>query len=195
VEAVAGIPTWLVGGIALGALASVAIAALFVLVDRFLPGGTQANGTDGETVRRRECRDYLRTIDERFLEDHDVASETVAFYLPERAVAVTFDPRAYYRLEGSPVTPILLEHEVPGRTLGRRLPFETPEPVNGPDRTDPVRQAYAELGLSPTADAAAVSRAYRERVPDAHPDQGGDEAAFRRLREAYTTAKRHASDD
>jgi hypothetical protein len=110
-------------------------------------------------------------------------------------VAVTFDPRAYYRLEGLAVTPILLEHEVPGHALGRRLPFETPDPAGGSGRRDPVGQAFAELDLPPTADSAAVTRAYRERVTDVHPDQGGDEASFRALREAYTTAKRHAGDD
>jgi hypothetical protein len=195
VEAVAGIPTWLVGGIAIGALASVAVVALFLLVDRFLPGAAPAGSQDGETVRRRECRDYLEALGESVVEDHAVAGETVAFYLPERNVAITFDPRAYYRLEGSEVTPVLLEHEVPGHALGPRLPFETPATVGGPASRDPVRQAFAELELSPSADSAAVTRAYRERVTDVHPDQGGDEASFKRLRQAYTTAKRHAGDD
>ncbi len=194
-DVVSEIPTWLVGGVALGALVSLAIAALFVLVERYLPGGAPDPGQDGESVRRRECRDYLRAIDERFIENTEVAGETVAFYLPERSVAVTFDPRAYYRLDGSSVTPILLEHEVPGHALGRRLPFETPDPAGSPNSGEPVRQAFAALDLPPTADSAAVTRAYRDRVTDVHPDQGGDEATFRQLREAYTTAKRHASDD
>jgi DnaJ-domain-containing protein 1 len=92
------------------------------------------------------------------------------------------------------VTPILLEHELPGHALGRRLPFETPA-VDPEPHGDPVDEAFAELGLPMSADAAAVRRAYRDRVTETHPDQGGDEAAFRKLREAYTTARRHADDD
>jgi hypothetical protein len=194
VAGIAGVPTWLVGGLAVGALASVAVAALFLFVHRVLPTRENTGGRSGESRRRRECRAYLRSIDEAFLEDHRVVGESVAFYLPDRDVAVTFDPRAYYRLEDSPPTAILLEHEVPGHALGRRLPFETPGDAVGRLPREPVRRAFAILGLSPGADAAAVTRAYRERVTEVHPDQGGDEASFRELREAYTTARRHADD-
>jgi hypothetical protein len=47
-------------------------------------------------------------------------------------------------------------------------------------------EAYDTLGLEPGADQAAIRDAYRERIKEVHPDtEGGDEAAFRRVREAY----------
>jgi hypothetical protein len=47
-------------------------------------------------------------------------------------------------------------------------------------------EAYATLGLDPSADTAAVKRAYRERVKETHPDTGdGDEEAFKEVTEAY----------
>ncbi|MFB6256882.1 MAG: DnaJ domain-containing protein, partial [Haloplanus sp.] len=48
------------------------------------------------------------------------------------------------------------------------------------------------LGLSPTANADEVTAAYRRRVKDVHPDHGGDSESFKRLQDAYTTAKEHA---
>jgi len=41
------------------------------------------------------------------------------------------------------------------------------------------------LGLDPGADEDAIERAYRERVKETHPDQGGSVAEFRRVRNAY----------
>jgi curved DNA-binding protein CbpA len=55
-----------------------------------------------------------------------------------------------------------------------------------------VRAAFAELGVPATASVEEVKRAYRRRVKDVHPDQGGDEDEFKRVREAYTLAKQHA---
>lgn len=50
----------------------------------------------------------------------------------------------------------------------------------------PARQAYEVLGLEPGADKEAIRRAYRQRIKEVHPDtEGGDEAAFRRVRQAY----------
>lgn len=50
----------------------------------------------------------------------------------------------------------------------------------------PPRRAYEVLGLEPGADQAAIRRAYRQRIKEVHPDtEGGDEAAFRRVRQAY----------
>jgi len=46
-------------------------------------------------------------------------------------------------------------------------------------------EAYRVLGLDPAADDAAVEDAYREKVKEVHPDRGGDERAFREVREAY----------
>ena len=41
------------------------------------------------------------------------------------------------------------------------------------------------LGIDPDADADEIERAYRSRVKEAHPDQGGSTAAFREVRAAY----------
>jgi ferredoxin len=41
------------------------------------------------------------------------------------------------------------------------------------------------LGLDRGADTDEVEHAYRERVKQAHPDQGGSAAEFRRVRDAY----------
>lgn len=48
-------------------------------------------------------------------------------------------------------------------------------------------EAYRRLGLDTDADEGEIRRAYRERIKDAHPDRGGDEAEFKRLTEAYET--------
>lgn len=47
-------------------------------------------------------------------------------------------------------------------------------------------EAYRILGLDADADPEDVRRAYRERVKAVHPDrEGGDEAEFKRVTEAY----------
>lgn len=46
-------------------------------------------------------------------------------------------------------------------------------------------EAAAVLGVAPDAPPEEVRAAYRERVMETHPDHGGDEAAFRRVRWAY----------
>jgi DnaJ-domain-containing protein 1 len=47
-------------------------------------------------------------------------------------------------------------------------------------------EAYDVLGLDPGAGPDRIRRAYRERVKDVHPDtEEGDEAAFKRVQEAY----------
>jgi len=53
------------------------------------------------------------------------------------------------------------------------------------------RDAYETLGLDPGADQEAVRSTYRERAKRLHPDaENGDEAAFKRLNEAYEVLKR-----
>lgn len=47
------------------------------------------------------------------------------------------------------------------------------------------REASHILGVPPDADAETVRKAYRDRVKEVHPDNGGDEAAFRRVAAAY----------
>lgn len=56
----------------------------------------------------------------------------------------------------------------------------SPEP-SGPSR----REAYRILDLDPGADEGRVRRAYREKVKTAHPDRGGDETEFKRVKNAY----------
>jgi hypothetical protein len=195
-EVLGGLPSWLVLGVLLGLAGSGVVAAAFLLADRLLPGERpdRRRARSGETRRRTEFREYLDAIDEPYAEDHPVEGQRVAFYLPEREVAITFDARAYFRIDGSGVHPVLVEHEVPGAMLGERLPFETPA-VEFDDETrglPPIQAAFAELGVSVGASSGEIKRAYRDRVKEVHPDQGGDEDAFRRVREAYTTAREHA---
>lgn len=194
------LPEWLLVGLLVGGLGSVGVAALFVVASRHFPSPVEPAevGLDGDGRRRDELRAYLRAIDEPFAEDHPVAGQPVAFYLPARDVAITFDARAYYRIERTATEPVLVEHEMPGIQLGARLPFEVPEAEFGDETTsrdlEPAAAAFRELGLTPPATLADVKAAYRERVKDVHPDLGGDEDEFKRVREAYTTAKQYTAE-
>ena len=204
-----GVPEWLFVGLVLGLGVSVLVAGLFVAASRRYPDATAyRQGQSGDTRRRTELRSYLDAIGESYAEDHPVEGQPVAFYLPERDVAITFDARAYYRIERGGTHAVLVEHEMPGAQLGQRLPFETPDIGFGADRDgagdeygptgygaagrDPAAAAFAELGVSAGATVEEVKSAYRRRVKETHPDQGGDEDEFKRVREAYTTAKKHA---
>lgn len=200
-SSIAALPSWLVFGALLGVAASVGVAGLFVLTDRyFAPKSEPRARVTADARRRQEIRGYLDSIGESFAEDRVVADQTVAFYLPTRDVAITFDPRAYYRLERTETYPVLMEHELPGIHIGARLPFETPDPdetTAGHNRVPEIDQAaataFAELGVPAGASEQEVKAAYRERVKQVHPDQGGDEQAFKRICEAYDTAKQYAS--
>lgn len=201
VDIISIVPPWVLLGVALGVGASVLVALAFYLGNRvFGPGPTESKRgwkTTSSDRRRREIREYLTATGERFHEKHEFGGVTVPFYLPDREVAITFDAHDYFRLEGEGIYTVLCEHEMPGRGLGRRLPFDVDEPDWGRDRSDrrgrdSVDAAFDELELSREADASEVKRAYRERVKETHPDQGGDEEAFRRVREAYATARNHA---
>ena len=206
VELLFALPRWLYLGVAAGAVMSLCVVVTFLVGGRvFFDGETDADDRDRhserstEAIRRAEIREYLDRIDERFVEDADVDDNRVAFFLPTRDVAVTFDARTFLALEATPTHAILAEHEMPGVALGNRLPFETPEPSVDDDPTDdpderlpPADAAYRVLGLPSGADAEAVRRAYRRRVKQAHPDHGGDEEEFRRVQEAYDTARRYA---
>ena len=93
-----------------------------------------------------------------------------------------------------------MEHELPGVHIGARLPFETPDPSettvsrrSSADFDRAAATAFAELGLPAGASEREIKAAYRERVKQVHPDQGGDEQAFKRICEAYDTAKQYAS--
>jgi hypothetical protein len=221
------VPAVLVTGLTLAAGFTILAAFAFLAAEhvfdepstRRVDAGRERDGVDR---RRLEIRAYLASIDEPFREDHEIAGRRVAFFLPERDVAVTFDARTYFRIEraradadsdaadadfdvedadsdtgdAASVRAVLCEHEMPGRNLGARLPFDVPTESTDTERpaSRAVRDAYAELGLTPGADVDAVRRAYRERVKDAHPDHGGSERAFRRVRDAYATASTHATE-
>jgi hypothetical protein len=197
VPEVVSLPVWLVG-MALGAGSLLVVAGAFALGTRLYPTAP-VEDTDrsegersGDAKRRREIREYLDTIGEAFVENRSVEGQPVAFYLPKRDVAITFDARAYYRLRRSPTHAVLVEHELPGVHLGSRLPFETPDLDIEDDHVDPASAAFAVLDLSAGASAREVTAAYREKIKRVHPDHGGDHEEFQRVREAYATAREHA---
>lgn len=198
-QTLASLPDWLVVGVALGGMFSAIVAGIFLAGHRLIPSSStehrkrRADGGDNGMARRRaEIRHYLDAVGERYEEGRTVGGQHVDFYLPARGVAVTFDAHVYFRLRSSDVEPVLIEHELPGIALGSRLPFETPTVTIDRDESVPT-DAFAELGLPTDASAAAVERAYRDRVIDAHPDQGGDREEFERLQTAYDAASEHAT--
>lgn len=194
------IPPVVLAGLALGGLFSLFAAALFVAGERLFPNASDDTGTHtagqtdtSEDRRRGEIRQYLQAIGERYIENDTVDGQQVAFYLPERDVAITFDAHVFFRIQNlSGIHAVLCEHEMPGSRIGDRLPFETPSVALEPTPADPVANAYAVLGLSQPASSEAVRSAYREQIKQAHPDHGGDEESFREIQEAYATAKEDA---
>ncbi|WP_435335474.1 J domain-containing protein [Haloarchaeobius sp. TZWWS8] len=196
------LPAWLLAGLSLGVVFTVFSATMFVAGEYFFRTPTaRERGFDprlsGDARRREEIRWYLDAIGEQYAEGHPVAGHHVEFYLPKRDVAVTFDAHAFFRIQGTDTYPVLCEHEMHGYHLGSRLPFEVPEISWEVDdevaEADVVREAFGALGIAPSATPDEVRAAYRNRVKEAHPDHGGDEATFRRIREAYTVAKEHAA--
>ena len=191
------LPPWLLVGLAFGALASVLVAGVFVVGDRLFPAppSRESRRIDGTGRRHAEIREYLTEIGERYLENHAVHGDTVAFYLPDRDVAITFDARAYFRIERAGSHAVLCEYEMPGRHIGRRLPFDVPETeyaIPEPGIVDDsTAAAFNRLGVSRSADTDEVRTAYRSQVKRVHPDHGGDPDEFRRLQEAYATAREH----
>src|SRR5215475_4768332 len=58
----------------------------------------------------------------------------------------------------------------------------------------PDRPSFmAVLGLLPPYELADVKAAYRDKVLVAHPDRGGDPAAFIRIKQAYDQAVEYAT--
>ncbi|HET7324206.1 MAG TPA: J domain-containing protein [Halococcus sp.] len=186
------LPEWLVVALGLSVASVVVVACVFAIGTRLFPTTRtdSARRRSGDDKRRREIRQFLRTIDEPFAEGHSIHGQSVAFYLPTHDVAITFDARVYYRIQRSQTYAVLVEHELPGGYLGPRLPFETPTLDFG--RNDPASAAFAVLGLPVGASAGEVKTAYREKIKQVHPDHGGNHEEFRRVREAYATAKEHA---
>jgi len=189
------LPTWLVLGVVVGIIASVAVAAAFYFGDRLFPDSAQSydhRHVDGTLRRHVEIRSYLNAIGEPFVEEYEVDGLIAAFYLPQRDVVITFDPRVFFGLESADSYVVLCEDEMPVANLGRRLPFDVEEPTRDPtpptaDQT--VATAFEQLGLEAGASEDAVRDAYRSQVKKVHPDRGGSEAEFKQLQEAYTTAK------
>jgi hypothetical protein len=192
-EALTGLPGWLTWGFGIGLALSFGAACLFYVGDRLFPSVQTGGGShSGDARRMTEIRQYLDAIGERYAEGIPIEGHTVEFYLPERDVAITFDPRAFYAIERSPTHAVLVEHEMPGMSLGSRLPFETPEvefeTAAEPDGRDTVEGAYAVLGLPSGASEGEVRRAYREKVKEVHPDHGGSHAEFKQVQDAYAAA-------
>lgn len=188
------LPWWLVVGVLVGLAIGVVIAAVFVIGSRLFPDDERTDGgVNGTSRKNTEIRHYLRAIGEEFVEDYELDGQPVAFYLPRRDVAITFDARAYFQIEASDTYAVLVEHEMPSIHLGRRLPFETPELTTRAD-DGATTAAFALLGLETDATESEIRSAYREKVKRVHPDQGGDPETFRRVRDAYATAHAHAAD-
>lgn len=187
------IPGWLGAGLALGGLLVVVVTVIFVVGSRRFPEpqSSEAGTEHGEARRVIEIRNYLRSINESFIEDLMIAGRLVAFYLPDRDLAITFDAHDYFVLDRVVTHAVLVEYEMPGDAIGNRLPFETP-PMRPSAADRGVEAALSTLGLSASATDEEVRAAYRERIKDAHPDHGGDQATFERVREAYTVARNRA---
>lgn len=73
------------------------------------------------------------------------------------------------------------EEPPPGRSRRARRP-------DLPAGVDAVACPFSMLGLPPTASAPEIKRAFRRLALETHPDQGGDPAAFIRVRWAYEEA-------
>lgn len=54
-----------------------------------------------------------------------------------------------------------------------------------------AREACEVLGVDLDASPQAIRAAYRERVKETHPDRGGEEATFKRVRWAYEYLREH----
>ena len=52
-----------------------------------------------------------------------------------------------------------------------------------------VRDLYDVLGVSKDATDADIKKAYRRKARELHPDQGGEEEAFKELSAAYEVLK------
>lgn len=201
--ALAEIPDWLFLGLVIGAVLTVFATVAFLIGELFVEdGGTRGTSdrVDGDERRSLEIRQYLETIEEPYRQGHRIDGHEVDFYLTERDVAITFDAHTFFELDDSHIHMILWEYEMPASKLGNRLPFETPDlasqtapgSTTAPTTPPETETAFRELGLRPDADPQRVQSAYRRRVKDVHPDHGGDEETFKRVQNAYATAKEYS---
>ena len=126
----------------------------------------------------------------------------LAFNLVLLVLAVPFGAAAYFlwlgatgRIGGSPAHPRAPHGtDSDGRARARQAAAAggpRHRVSSHPDAPQLARaEAHRVLGVTPGADPATVRRAYRERVKEVHPDNGGDEAAFRRVTAAYDRLRR-----
>ena len=186
---VTALPGWLSSGLLLGLVLTTVIGVVFLLGVWRYPDATRSapSGSSMTDRRRRALAQYLRAAGEAVQTECTVAGVPVDLYLPARDVALVFAPPAYFALRETSTQVILCELEAPPAAIGRRLPFLSAPRAS--DRGDAdLTQAFAILGVPTDADPAALRAAYRERVKDCHPDQGGDPAEFARVRRAYERA-------
>lgn len=59
------------------------------------------------------------------------------------------------------------------------------------DAAEGAEEAFAVLGLKPSATWGQVKHAYRQKAQQAHPDKGGSEAHFAQVRDAFLLLKQH----
>ena len=186
----ATLPAWLSAGLLLGAILTGVIGVVFLIgIRRFPSGGPhEAAGSSITDRRRRALARYLREAGEVVHTQVEVAGVTVAVYLPFRDVALVFAPDVYFTLREASTQVVLCELEARPAAIARRLPFLTPPHRSGPVRSRPS-DAHAVLGVPVDADIETLRDAYRRRVKDCHPDQGGDPAEFARVQRAYEEAR------
>jgi hypothetical protein len=168
----------------LGLLLTGAIGVVFLLGIRRYPDAARTTRTGPSVTdrRRRALARHLRDAGETVQTEVTVAGVPVAVYLPARDVALVFAPGAYFALRET-ATQVIRP-----AAIVRRLPFLTP-PRAATAISPDLSEAFAILGVSADADAATLRAAYRQRVKDCHPDQGGDPAEFARVRRAYERAR------
>lgn len=75
---------------------------------------------------------------------------------------------------------------------GERTASGSPRELGEAGPTVSPSKARSILDVPPDADNRTIRRAYRERIKEVHPDQGGDEARFREVTAAYETLQDEA---
>lgn len=83
----------------------------------------------------------------------------------------------------------ILRGEDPWPSAASREPRRRAEAPAG-EPAGPEGSVWSVLGVTREVSADDLKAAYRRKVREAHPDQGGDAAAFRRVLQAYDEASR-----
>lgn len=172
------VPDWLFLGLAYAAGAATLAVAAFALTGRAFPAnplaGTRLGDRFGSTRHRGNVRRYLDAIRERYVEDAVVGDVRVAFYLPDRDVALVLSRAAADRLRHAETYVVYCAPRMRADQLADRLPFQTPtvERSRGArpgdtyrtttDRTTGSRAGRRRQGAGERQDARTrVSRAFR----------------------------------